>query len=268
VDEPAARSGWADLSRAADAIGRAGWPGRTDPDPATQDRSEADHSDADWWTRPGSSPERGDRAARSEATGAESLFGGARRAAGGDPPADRTPFGTGSSAGWPAEAERSEPADPFRWIDRPTGGDRAASSSPATDRTQEWLDRYAGRNTPSVDRSDGADRPLPRRAAAEPPRSSPWTPGSWSAATAGGTGAAGWTTGWPGTGPAGPHSNDRHRRDHEEPAREPAGGGRRRAEDGSGGPRLSVAELAQRAAREAATPRRNRHTRPGTDRPE
>jgi hypothetical protein len=273
VDEPAARSGWADLSRAADAIGRAGWPGRTDPDPATQDRSDADRSDADWWTRPGSSPERGERAARSEATGAESLFGGARRAAGRDRAADRTPFGTGPSAGWPAETERSEPADPLRWIDRPTGGDRTPSNSPASDRTQEWLDRYAEHASPSADRSAGADRPFPRRAAAEPPRSSPWTPGSWSAAPPGGSGGAGWTTGWPGTGTAGSRSGDQDRRDqdrrdHEEPAREPASGGRRRAEDAGGSTRLSVAELAQRAAREATAPRRNRHTRPSTDRPE
>ncbi len=273
VDEPAARSAWADLSRAADAIGRAGRPDRTDPDAGTRDRIDADRSDADWWTRPGSSPGRGDRGARSEGAGAESLFGGARRADSADRPADRASFGTDPSTGRPAEAERHEPADPFRWIDRPAGGDRTASSSPATDRTQEWLDRFAEHTAPSVDRSDGADRPLPRRAAADLPPASPWAPGSWSAAPTGGAGAAGWTTGWPGTGTAGPRPDDQNRRDqvrrdHEEPAREPASGGRRRAEDAGGSTRLSVAELAQRAAREAAAPRRNRHTRPGTDRPE
>jgi len=243
--DPAARSGWADLSRAADAIGRAGRSDRTDADHA------ADKS---------GSPSR-----------ADSLFGGARRA-------DGAPFETAPLAGWPTASEGNGPADPFRWIDHP---DRSASSRPATgddravgtDNTREWLDRYAAGAGRAGQRPDAPDRALPRRIPAEPP--SPWapdrpaaTPDPWSAAPAGGAGTAGWTTGWPGTGSSGRRAEDLDRPGYEQPVTEPESGGRRRAEDAGGSTRLSVAELAQRAAREAADPRRSRRTRPGTDRPE
>jgi hypothetical protein len=211
---------------------------------------------------------RGDRAERSAGPGAEPLFGGARGGDGTDRPGGRVPFATAPPAGWPAEPERDGAVDPFRRFDQPetpssssaAGGSRVSG----TERTREWLDRFTGDATPAGQRSDDPERPLPRRAAAEPPRSSLWAPDPWSAAPTGAAGA-GWTTGWPGTGTAGRRTDDRD--GHDEPAAESAngGGGRRRAE-GVGSTRLSVAELAQRAAREATTPRRSRHTRPGADR--
>ncbi|MGI5130903.1 DUF3710 domain-containing protein [Pseudonocardia sp. CA-107938] len=162
----------------------------------------------------------------------------------GDVWAERAPAAPAAEVRPPAMPARIEPADLFARIDQQHRTRRGEPDSPRTQQSRPW-------ETASAPRPRWGDED---RVRADPPRTWGTDRRSAPSGNADGWGTGGWTTGWPGTGPEPVNGSD---------SAGQTGGGRRRADDGAGGGRLSVAELARRAAREGSDPRRSRRTRPG-----